>query len=61
MSEANYDQYYVIETEGGRRGLVTCLRCGVAVLIGDADIDTVGLHDAFHNRLEVLDDIFKRL
>lgn len=42
-------RYHAIETESGRIGIVTCLRCGAAVLI---DSDKAGsLHEEWHDRL----------
>jgi hypothetical protein len=46
---ANYTSYSVVHAEGERIiGMMTCLRCGAAVLINDAD--GAAIHDRWHIR-----------
>ena len=44
---AKYSAYYAFATEGGRIGIVTCLRCGAAIILGQEE--GIKLHDAFHD------------
>lgn len=46
-----YTEYYAFNTEGGRIALLSCLRCGAVVMIGDP---TSGpeIHDAWHEEQE---------
>lgn len=46
VKENNYSPYYAFDTEGGRIGLCTCLRCGIAIIIGDMDVARI--HDKWH-------------
>lgn len=43
-----YTEYYALETEGGRVGLMSCRRCGALILIGDASFDAAKAHDQWH-------------
>jgi hypothetical protein len=49
MSE--YTPYFSVEACGFRIGLVSCLRCGAAVIVGDKDFDAQAAHDAWHDAL----------
>lgn len=46
--DPKYSQYYAVEAEGHRIGLMSCRRCGALVLLGDADFDAAKAHDAWH-------------
>ena len=46
--QENYSEYFALETEGGRVGLMSCMRCGALVLIGDAAFDAAKAHDRWH-------------
>lgn len=48
----DYSAYFTVEATGARIGLMTCLRCGVVVLLGDKDRDASRLHDAWHRRTD---------
>jgi hypothetical protein len=43
--------YATIETTAGRMGLVTCLHCGAALLLGDVDADGPGIHEKWHAQM----------
>jgi hypothetical protein len=43
----NYSDAVAIQAEGLRVGIVTCLRCGSAVLLSDVT-DSLSLHDEWH-------------
>lgn len=46
-----YTGYRAIQAEGARVGFITCLACGVALLIDPSDkFDVKKLHDEFHRR-----------
>lgn len=49
QSESRYSRY-AVPGEGERFGIVTCLRCGAAVLIVPRENNT-GLHDDWHEAL----------
>jgi len=43
-----------MHAEGARVGLVTCLRCGAAILLDkDDEQSALSLHEAFHIRLRL--------
>lgn len=49
MSDERYTGTRAWAAEGARVALVTCLRCGAAILIDPSDkVDPLALHDAFH-------------
>ncbi len=45
----DYAPYYAIESEGGRIGLATCLRCGLCIIIGDKAVGSTVIHDSWHD------------
>ena len=51
MGREDYTPYAIVETCGqGLLGLMTCLRCGAALLI-EKDVGTTEIHDDWHARL----------
>jgi hypothetical protein len=50
MENKNYSQYYAFSVEGARIGLMTCLRCGAAIVISDDGGEKV--HDEWHSRID---------
>jgi hypothetical protein len=45
----NFTAYFEVEAVGQRIGLMTCKKCGAAVLLGDAPpVDAPGLHIKWH-------------
>lgn len=52
--DQRYDNYYGIETEHGRVGLATCLRCGSIVILGDKETNTTKIHEDWHDLLASL-------
>ncbi|WVX88653.1 hypothetical protein SEA_CHEESETOUCH_79 [Gordonia phage CheeseTouch] len=47
MSDPTYSPAIPFSAEGSRVGLVTCLRCGAAVLLSMAT-DSIALHEQWH-------------
>lgn len=47
MSAEDFTGYRAIQAEGRRIGLMTCLRCGTAVIVGE-DEPTGKMHDDWH-------------
>jgi len=48
---SNYDGHYAFESEGGRIGVSTCFRCGVAIIIPpihDVSFSPRVVHDKWH-------------
>jgi hypothetical protein len=43
-----YDEYYAFDVEGNRVGLMTCLRCGAAVILDKTD--AAAIHNLWHER-----------
>ena len=52
MSEADdlYEPYVVVAAEGRRIGLMTCKRCGAAVMFDEAGVDGPQRHEEWHDR-----------
>ncbi len=62
MTGEFYTGFCAWDAEGARVAVVTCLRCGAALLLDPRDEeDPKTLHNAFHDHLDVLDDIERRL
>lgn len=52
VQNRNYTFYRGVMAEGGRIGIVTCKRCGVALLLDpDNDGDVMATHDTWHRTL----------
>lgn len=44
-----YSEATAVQAEGARVGVVTCLRCGVALLLDPrSDKDVIAMHNQFH-------------
>jgi hypothetical protein len=50
--EKRFTEYFGLMTEGGRIALVSCLRCGAAVVLGDPSFDAAKRHVAWHEGLK---------
>jgi len=51
-SDPNYSDVAAFTSEGGRVGIITCKRCGVALLLDIRDqFSPTALHDEFHEHL----------
>jgi hypothetical protein len=47
----SYSAYYAVSVEGARIGIVTCLRCGAALILDEER--AAELHDEWHRRIVV--------
>jgi hypothetical protein len=46
--EKVYAPYVAVSAEGCRIGLMTCLRCGCVVMVGDTRKGGLDIHEAWH-------------
>ena len=50
MTSPKFSNYFAVEAEGQRIGLMVCLRCGATILLGDANADGPKIHDVWHDK-----------
>jgi hypothetical protein len=49
LSTAKYTDYYAVESSSGVIGLVTCLKCGAAIICNESQANAQELHDKYHS------------
>lgn len=47
-TDINYSEYRAWPAEGARVGLVTCMRCGAALLLDPYGPNPIEIHNRFH-------------
>ncbi|MBT2266415.1 hypothetical protein [Rhodococcus erythropolis] len=48
MTETKFSPYVAVVAEGRRIGIMSCLTCGAAILLGTTDEDFGAIHSAWH-------------
>ncbi|MBP2522254.1 hypothetical protein [Rhodococcus sp. PvP104] len=48
MSETEFTPYVAVSAEGMRIGIMSCLTCGAAILLGATKEDFGAIHSAWH-------------